>query len=136
MKNNLLVSLFVFVLFICYIISISPRAYAEENFKYCDPSKPISISKGKTFVILLESNPTTGYMWKIANISNKKILKLEKNEYQAQNNDSNMVGAGGHEVWTFKTIGKGKSTVTFEYSRPWEKGVKPVKTAVFQVNVK
>jgi inhibitor of cysteine peptidase len=39
-----------------------------------------------------------------------------------------LVGAPGNEVWTFKALKKGTSTVTMEYSRLWEGGEKGVWT--------
>jgi predicted secreted protein len=46
-----------------------------------------------------------------------------------------MVGAGGKEIWTFKALGSGKTTIDMEYVRPWEKRVEPVDRANFLVNV-
>ena len=40
--------------------------------------------------------------------------------------ETEMVGAGGKEVWTFKGVRPGETTVELEYVRPWEAGVEPV----------
>ena len=39
-----------------------------------------------------------------------------------------MVGAGGVENWTFKALAKGETTISMEYSRPWEGGEKAAQT--------
>ena len=47
-----------------------------------------------------------------------------------------MVGAGGTEIWTFRAVREGKTTLTFGYVRPWEKGIAPVKTVAWPVTVR
>jgi predicted secreted protein len=47
-----------------------------------------------------------------------------------------MVGAPGKEVWTFKAVKSGKTTINFKYVRPWEKDKAPTKTTSFQVVIK
>jgi len=47
-----------------------------------------------------------------------------------------LVGAPGEEVWTFKALKKGTSTIALEYSRPWEGGEKGEWTLNLTVIVK
>jgi inhibitor of cysteine peptidase len=47
-----------------------------------------------------------------------------------------MVGAGGTEIWTFRAVRKGKTTLTLGYVRPWEKGIAPVKTVSWPITVR
>jgi len=47
-----------------------------------------------------------------------------------------MVGAPGAQVWTFKALKKGATTVSLDYSRPWEGGEKGVWTFELTVTVK
>jgi inhibitor of cysteine peptidase len=54
---------------------------------------------------------TTGYQWKLSDDFTEGIVKLVKSEYVAP--ETEMVGAGGKEVWTFK-----ETTVDLEYVRP------------------
>jgi len=35
-----------------------------------------------------------------------------------------VVGASGKDVWTFKSLKKGTTIISFDYSRPWEGGEK------------
>jgi inhibitor of cysteine peptidase len=44
-------------------------------------------------------------------------------------------GTAGQEVWTFKAFKTGKSTISIEYSRPWEGGEKAAWTFVLTVLV-
>ena len=49
--------------------------------------------------------------------------------------ETEMVGAGGQEVWTFKAIEPGETTIDMEYVRPWETGIEPVVVKSFGVTV-
>jgi inhibitor of cysteine peptidase len=41
-------------------------------------------------------------------------------EYVAPTSD--LMGAPGKEVWTFKALEKGTTIIAMQYSRPWEGG--------------
>ena len=56
-----------------------------------------------------------------------------KSEYVAPKTE--MVGAGGKEVWTFKAIEPGEATVEREYVRFWETVLEPVVAKSFGVSV-
>ena len=49
--------------------------------------------------------------------------------------ETEMVGAGGKEVWTFQGVRPGETTVGLEYVRPWETGVNPVVVKSYGVTV-
>ena len=50
--------------------------------------------------------------------------------------DTGVVGAPGEEVWTFRALNTGESTIFMEYRRSWEEGVQPAKTFTLTVVVK
>ena len=60
-------------------------------------------------------------------------MKLVKSEYVAP--ETEMVGAGGKEIWKFKGERPREATVELEYVRPWETGVDPVEKRSFSVIV-
>jgi inhibitor of cysteine peptidase len=80
----------------------------------------------------MESNPTTGYGWQISK-ANEKVVQFVTNAYMPP--DSKLMGAGGHEVWTFQAIGAGQADISMQYVRPWEKDP-PARTNVWTVIVK
>jgi inhibitor of cysteine peptidase len=88
-------------------------------------NEPISfkVKKGPpSFVITLASNPTTGFQWSVVSYD-KDLLTLSSSTYQGP--DSEMIGAGGHMLYTF-SLNKGKNypgttDLMFQYARPWEK---------------
>jgi inhibitor of cysteine peptidase len=50
--------------------------------------------------------------------------------------EGSMVGAPGKEIWTFKALKKGQSSISMEYSQPWEGGTKAAETFQLTVVVK
>jgi inhibitor of cysteine peptidase len=101
---------------------------------YTDPSRPIPSVVGKEFTITLDSNPTTGYSWRIAGSLDAGLLKVV--QIQHKTSKSKLIGAGGKDMWTFRGLKEGQGAVSLEYVRPWEKDVPPVKTAKFSVIIK
>jgi inhibitor of cysteine peptidase len=87
--------------------------------------KQVELSVGELLVVTLESNVTTGYSWTLTGISDESVLQKTKNEYVAPK--TNLIGASGKEVWTFKALKKGNTTISLGYSRPWE-STPPVET--------
>jgi len=94
----------------------------------------ITARVGEEFTITLDSNPTTGYSWNLSDSFPKGIIKLLGSEYQPP--VTRRKGAGGKEIWRFKTLAVGKTTITLEYLRPWEKDKPPAATKTFSITVK
>jgi len=101
--------------------------------------KDLSIDIGDSVAVVLCSNPTTGFEWGEAQIKDSSILELVARSYEpgdgAKQNPP-IPGSGGTEVLTFQAVDIGKSTVTMEYSQPWEDGQKANWTFVMTVTVK
>ena len=93
------------------------------------------VAVGGTLTVSLESNPTTGFEWALVGITDETVLEEESHGFVAPE-----AGApprtGGEEVWTFKALKEGKSTISMEYQRPWEESVEPDKVFALTVVVK
>ena len=88
---------------------------------------------GTKATIELEGNPTTGYVWE-AEIANPGIIEEVSNEYITAGQDDNdveVVGAGGVFRFTFKGITQGETEITFNYQRPWEEDTPPEETITY-----
>jgi inhibitor of cysteine peptidase len=114
----------------------SPKPAAEKIEEYQNPGAPIKVDASRKFSISIAANPTTGYGWQLAKPIDEKIAVLITNSYVQQETDIPRVGAGGHEIWTFKAVDAGQTEISLKYIRPWEKDVAPAKTNVFTVIVK
>ena len=96
--------------------------------------KQVQTTVGDTVVVTLDSNPSTGFKWELAKLSDTDVLKMADNKYEGP--DKAMPGAGGKEVWIFKALAPGTSAVRMEYSRPWAGGEKAVQVFDLTVAVK
>ena len=99
-------------------------------------SKEVQVATDGTLTITLCSNPTTGFTWsETAEISDQTVLQQTAHE-SVPPEETGVVGAPGQEVWTFKALKKGTSTVSLQYSRPWEGGEQGEWTFTLTVTVK
>ena len=80
-----------------------------------------------TITLTLCSNPSTGFQWEPAQISNPSVLEEVEHKFVGPKEEGGVTpapGTPGQDVWTFKALKKGTSTVSIYYSRPWEGGEK------------
>lgn len=83
--------------------------------------------------IQLESNPSTGYSWRLA--KSASLFDVAKDDYKPAPKAPGVVGSGGTQVITLRAKQQGEETLSFEYVRPWEKDTAPVKTQQCKVKV-
>ncbi len=140
MKSGKAIFIFIFMTIAIFVIT-QPRLYAggiqqtdAKDSGYADPEKTIPGNVGEVFSIILDSNPSTGYQWRLAYSSNGKLLKLVNTEYKGP--ETELIGRGGHEIWSFKALSVGQGVVVFEYARPWETNKAPVKSMTFTIDVR
>ena len=84
-------------------------------------------------VATLASNPTTGYQWQLMKPLAESTVKLVSHVYRAP--QTGLVGAGGQEIWIFRTTGLGETEIALGYIRPWEKGVPSVNILTIRLRV-
>lgn len=108
----------------------------SEEFKESEEQAPYAaeIYAGQEVVFKLNSNATTGYQWELADPIDNTIIEKVGSEYIAP--DTDLVGAGGVEVWTFKGLKPGKADVNFKYIRPWEKDEPVTRKVKYAIIVK
>lgn len=123
-KHNLIYS----TILMLFILAYASLGFADTNTNntnknvYTDPAKTILVtSSNPVFSIQLASNATTGYSWFLTKI-NKKLLTPLGQQYIAP--DSKLLGAGGHELWTFKVKPKAftvphLTSIKMTYAQPW-----------------
>ena len=131
-------------LFACTLApkQVSVEASCDDFMKLapvCAISKEIEVPVGGSLTVILCSNPTTGFQWESARISDQTVLQQVDHEFEAPEytgNRSPPPGTPGKEVWTFKALKEGKSTISMEYSQPWGGGTKAAWKFVLTVVVK
>jgi len=96
----------------------------------------IKMAIGDSVMVSLVSNPSTGFQWGLAEISDESVMEQVNQEFTLPEHDKPLPpGTPGEEIWTFEAIGSGTSTLSMEYSRPWDGGEKAVETFVLTIIV-
>jgi len=93
------------------------------------PGDSISVADGQTFVIELESNPTTGYEWTAEANANAEFVK------SSMVTSSTLPGAPGMQRLTFTATKAGSSTLVLNYARSFEPDTPPAETESFPLKV-
>lgn len=91
-------------------------------------SKEVEVNTGDEFKVILCSNPSTGFQWsESAAIGDTSVI--EQTDYRFVSPEEKgkkpaAPGTPGQEMWTFKALTEGTTTISMEYSQPWEGGEK------------
>jgi inhibitor of cysteine peptidase len=101
------------------------------NRVYVNEKEEIRVKTNQEFSIVLVSNQTTGYSWNIAKPLNKNILELLEEKYVSPK--TSRLGVSGKQVFKFRAVGKGETTIYLEYIRSWENN--SLENRVFKVKV-
>ncbi len=132
MKLKLFIMCIVATISLCLVGCSSAPKEISVDASYA--GKEVRVVVGGSLIVTLESNPTTGFKWELTRNTDHAVLELVDHRFEAP--ETTLVGVGGKEVWTFKTLKKGKSIISLEYRRPWKQGVKAAEAFVLIVVVK
>jgi inhibitor of cysteine peptidase len=114
--------------------SIQVELISDELAAQKHITKDIAIELTGSLIVTLYANSSTGFQWQEAVISDGAVLS----QYSRQFVEPSMMipGAGGKDVWTFKTLKTGTTSVDFSYSRPWQGGEQNEWTVTLNITVK
>ncbi len=90
-----------------------------------DSGSTLRLHTGDEFTIVLESNPTTGYLWRFAAPYDELIILLKGDRYISPSEE--LCGAPGKRSLTFIAQESGRTGLKLIYVRPWEKNQPPEK---------
>ena len=91
----------------------------------------IRAKPGEEFEVALPEIRTAGYRWVTTEKGGSTLELLSQTTVP----NTRTVGGSGHHIWRFRATSPGETTLTFEYSRPWEKSEKPARTFTLKVRV-
>jgi len=80
-----------------------------------DAGTTVELLPDDEVVVTLESNITTGFAWTLSRTPGAEVLELVDSTYVQPETD--LVGAGGEEVWTFRAVGAGTTHLELSYER-------------------
>lgn len=98
-----------------------------------DPSQPITVTAGEIFTIVMDSNPSTGYHWEVSGALDEAHLELVSREYTGS--EPVLPGSGGVDVWTFKAVAAGETTLTLGNYPPGD-GTTSTQETQFSITIK
>jgi inhibitor of cysteine peptidase len=133
MKSKLVLICAIVAISLCLVACSSAPSQVSVDASYS--GQEVEIAVGGSLTVTLESNASTGFQWELVSISDETVLEKVANTYEAPE-DTGMVGAPGNEIWTFDALKKGTSTISMEYSQPWENGTKAAETFDLTIVVK
>ena len=98
------------------------------------PAAPLNLRVGQKLALVLDGNPTTGYIWQLkpalpAGSPVQVELSLVRNE------EENCCGFPTPTTLTMAGVKPGTQLVRVVYARPWEKGKAPAQEKCFAVTV-
>jgi inhibitor of cysteine peptidase len=126
---------FVFFLFSCFAtILFAGNSSEAKPLNQDEASTAIETNSGNAIILTLDSNPTTGYGWQLGQPLSSGVLVFVSSEYLPSPTD--LVGAPGKEIWTFKAVKAGKAVIVLNYVRSWEKDVAPADQKFFTITIK
>jgi len=105
------------------------------NLNAKNTGKTIKAKLNTNITISLQGNITTGYSWFKTNQNGDAITETNPLKYKTQKHDKHLVGAGGNFTNIYSSKKIGKTTITYQYKRPWEKNKKPAKTYTITIEV-
>jgi inhibitor of cysteine peptidase len=134
MKSKLVLTCAIAAILLC-LLACAP-APQEVSVDASYSGKEVELGVGGSLIVTLESSPgSTGFQWELTKISDETVLQQVDQRYEPPE-DEGMVGAPGKEIWTFKALKKGESSISMEYSQPWEGGTKAAETFELTVLVR
>ncbi len=84
-----------------------------------------SIEAGADLMVVLCSNPTTGFSWGAPQIVDTSVLRVADRTFREPGAASlPIVGAAGAEVLTVHGVASGTTVLTISYDQPWGGGVR------------
>ena len=96
-----------------YLRFVRPPMDSETAYT---PARPVQVASGRTFTVVLPSNRTAGYSWRMLNASRgSSVVRLVSSEYREAGN--RMIGNGGEELWTLQPVKSGATYLKMDYVR-------------------
>jgi len=109
--------------------------------------RPIGLGSGTPVIVVLKSNPTTGFGWELTGVPSKALVRVDGKAYVPDSaletpaprtsGQPPMIfaGGGGMEVWHLTLLDSGTSTITFSLFAPGHSAAtRASRTASFTIN--
>ncbi|MBP6786392.1 MAG: protease inhibitor I42 family protein [Candidatus Promineofilum sp.] len=95
-----------------------------------DSGQTVTMVVGDALQLMLQENPTTGYVWSVATNDEGVLASSAEPSYEV---DSDAIGAGGVKTFMFRAAAPGTSVLRLVNARAQETAVEP--SRVFEITV-
>jgi inhibitor of cysteine peptidase len=95
---------------------------------------PVSVKKDQAFIIILDSNASTGFTWTPVGKPSSNAVKYIGETTGQQNGKT--IGASGKQKFRYRGANAGTATITLLYSRPNQPDAPENTTLTYDVTVK
>jgi len=143
MKSKLILVCAVVAISLCLFACLPTPKQASVNVSWDDfikeqhISQEVEVAVDGSLTIALYSCPSEGRQWSEAQISDQTVLQqIDHKLVMPEKLATLPPGTPGQEVWTFKALKKGATTISMEYTHPWDGEEEPMLTFVLTVVVK
>lgn len=113
------------------IIDMTGKGFSTDNHII----KNITLDKTGSLTVRLDSNPSTGFEWGDAEISDTSVIILAYRDF-VSSQPTPMPGSGGTDVRIFNAKAAGTAIIKLSYGRSWTGGEKDFYTLTINVTVK
>jgi predicted secreted protein len=81
------------------------------------PGQTIDVEAGEEFTIVLDSNPTTGFEWRLVeDTPDAAVVEFVDKEYEPSRPVA--TGSGGQDIWTFRAVAAGETEIKMGHFPP------------------
>jgi inhibitor of cysteine peptidase len=96
------------------------------------PQQQVAIREGSTLKVILNGRPGTGYSWQLADFDKSRLQLVER----TSRGSGDLPGGVEQQIFAFRAVDSGATSLTFNYQRSWEKNTPPAKTQSVRVLIR
>jgi inhibitor of cysteine peptidase len=97
-----------------------------------DEGRAVELHLGDKLEVVLAANPSTGYLWSAVPMQEGVLRQAGEPDFKT---DSANPGAGGKVTFRFEAVKTGKTWLSLNYGRPFEKTTPPARTFSLRISV-
>ncbi|UED85974.1 protease inhibitor I42 family protein [Streptomyces profundus] len=87
--------------------------------EFTDPDQPVEVLEGETFTLVLEENPSTGFVWKTVDPAPDPAVAAPAGD-RFESDNPELDGIGGTRYLHFDAVGEGETLIVLQRSRDTE----------------
>jgi predicted secreted protein len=120
-----------------FIVAACNTTHTATSYNLDNQKSPLKINSAlhSEVTFTMQTNPSTGYSWYTNLEGLSSAIQVVTDSISQTNVPAGMVGVPLEKIYTLKFLQKGEYTLEFNYLRPWETNVLPVKQKTVVVTV-